>query len=259
VDPNDSWEKVATWYDEHLRGIRTYHREVLAKEVVRLLHPFPRGPLLDIGCGEGFFTRLLFQEGWRPAVGIDLSPTLIRKAREKGPKEIRYLVGDGENLRPIGGKFSSAIAILTVQNMAHPEKMFQELFPLLQEGAPFLIVTLHPAFRFPRQSGWGYDREKGIIFRRMDRYMTPLKVPITMHPGKKNSPVTYTYHRPLSFYFENLAKGGFLVDAFVELCSQKKSTGPRAKIENRARQEFPLFVAIRARKITLPSGKGNKE
>jgi hypothetical protein len=33
-----------------------------------------------------------------------------------------------------------------------------------------------------------------------------------------------------------------------EWCSNKKSTGPKAKMEDRARQEIPLFLALLAKK-----------
>ncbi|MCE2510423.1 MAG: class I SAM-dependent methyltransferase [Alphaproteobacteria bacterium] len=40
------------------------------------------GELLDIGCNEGFFTRLATQKGWR-SVGIDVNEATIRYARKK--------------------------------------------------------------------------------------------------------------------------------------------------------------------------------
>jgi hypothetical protein len=55
----------------------------------------------------------------------------------------------------------------------------------------------------------------------------------------------------LQFYFKALRKAGFLVSRLEEWNSQKKSQpGPRADAENRARKEFPLFLALEAVKVS---------
>jgi hypothetical protein len=51
-------------------------------------------------------------------------------------------------------------------------------------------------------------------------------------------------------YISALAEAGLCVDALEEWVSNKKSLpGKRAKAENRARKEIPLFLALRARLI----------
>ena len=58
-----------------------------------------------------------------------------------------------------------------------------------------------------------------------------------------------SFHRPLSSYAEALAKAGFVIANLEEWKSNRVSeTGPRAKAENKARNEFPLFMAIDAQK-----------
>jgi hypothetical protein len=43
-----------------------------------------------------------------------------------------------------------------------------------------------------------------------------------------------------------LFNNGFLIEKMEEWISDKKSEGGRAKIEDKARAEFPLFLAIKA-------------
>ncbi|GGK80594.1 class I SAM-dependent methyltransferase [Mangrovihabitans endophyticus] len=46
------------------------------------------GPTLDVGCGPGRLTRLLHRFGC-PALGIDVSGTAVRMARERGATALR--------------------------------------------------------------------------------------------------------------------------------------------------------------------------
>jgi hypothetical protein len=80
--------------------------------------------------------------------------------------------------------------------------------------------------------------------------LTPLKIPISTHPVKgEESATTWTFHFPLSAYFHWLNEAGLKVILLEEWASDKKSTGPKAKMENRARIEFPLFLTVIAQKI----------
>ena len=70
-----------------------------------------------------------------------------------------------------------------------------------------------------------------------------------MHPGISGSAKTLSFHRPLQYYFKALAKAGFAVDRLEEWISHKASdSGPRAKAENVARKEIPLFLYLSAKK-----------
>jgi SAM-dependent methyltransferase len=139
---------------------------------------------------------------------------------------------------------------LVIQNLEDPLKALGNASKALRPGGKLLIVMNHPCYRIPRQSSWGVDEAKKLQYRRIDLYLTPLKIPIQTHPGAgEKSETTWSFHRPLSDYVQALAKAGLMVETMEEWISDKKSTGPKAKMENRSRTEFPLFLAISARKI----------
>ena len=55
---------------------------------------------------------------------------------------------------------------------------------------------------------------------------------------------------PLQVYFKALKRAGFAVTGLEEWISNKKSeAGPRAKAEDKARKEIPLFMMIEATKL----------
>ena len=60
--------------------------------------------------------------------------------------------------------------------------------------------------------------------------------------------MTYSYHFPLSEIRHFLQEAGMMMTRFDKWCSNKESTGKWAKMENRTRKEFPLFLAIESMK-----------
>ncbi len=125
--------------------------------------------------------------------------------------------------------------------------------PAILGAAPYprlVIVMMHPCFRGPKATSWGWDEAAGVQFRRVDRYLVPRKEPIVTHPGKNPGQYTWTFHRPLQTYAKALRGAGLFIDAIEEWPSHKMSQpGPRASAENTARKEIPMFLVIRAVKI----------
>lgn len=204
--------------------------------------------LLELGCGQGVVARSLPQ-GVR-YTGVDLSPSLIREARgrKKSPLHLFEVADATQPLSLPAEGYSHVLIVLALQNMEELGGLFANCSHCLQKGGKLLLVINHPCFRIPRQSSWGFDEAKKIQYRRIERYMSPLKVPIATHPGRSASPDTWSFHDPLSGLLAPLFHYGFAVDALEEWCSDKKSEGGAAKWENRAREEIPLFMALRCRK-----------
>jgi ubiquinone/menaquinone biosynthesis C-methylase UbiE len=245
----ESWEHVAAWYDSLAGELGTeFQQEVVIPGVLRLLELRRGEKALDLACGQGAVSRALHKAGAQ-VTGVDLSPRLIEMARQRSPKAIRYIVSDARHVESLAdGSFDVIVFVLAAQNIEAIEPVFAECARLLRPGGRLVMVTTHPAFRIPRQSGWKYDEERRLLFRAVDRYLTPLKIPIDMKPFKRpGRRLTWTYHRPMQAYVNGLAAAGLWVNALEEWPSHRVSQpGPMAKAENRARAEFPLFLALRA-------------
>jgi SAM-dependent methyltransferase len=246
-----SWDPVADWYADYLSKPDTLQNEVVFPGTLRLLDAKSGKKYLDIACGEGAFSRRLAQEPGVLVDGFDASPSLIEKAKKIAPRKSRYSVADARVFsETVSNNYDGAVCILALQNIDPIETVFQEAHRVLKPGSPFVMVINHPCYRQPRQSGWGWDENRKIQYRRVDRYLSPYEQPIEMHPGKRTSERTSSFHRPLSTYVNALSKNGFIIDAMEEWVSPKTSdSGPRAKAENVARKEIPLFLAIRARRV----------
>lgn len=259
-----SWDHVASWYDKLVGEEGSdYHKNVVLPAALRLLEPAAGEKVLDLCCGQGVFCRQLAQLPVKEIVGVDASPSLIRAAqqREHDPK-IRYVVGDARNLGELAdGSFDAAACLMAVHDLDDIEATFASLAralrppprltdPADREPGRAVVIFMHPCFRIPRQSSWGWDDEKKMQYRRLDRYYSPMTIPIATHPGSEPGTQTLFFHRPLSAYMNALGRAGLAVVECEELLSHHKSEpGGHSRGENRSRQEFPVFLALKAMRI----------
>jgi len=244
-----SWSAASDWYSTYLETEEdSYQRKVILPNLLRLLDIRKEMKILDIACGQGFFTRAFFEAGAH-AAGADISKELIAEAKKLSPKAIPFHVAPADALTfAKKGEYDAATIVLAVQNIENIADVFKEAARVLTPGGPLFMVMMHPAFRIPRGSSWDFDEENRIQFRRVDRYLSQSRTELLVHPGKEKSPVTVSYHRSLQDLSKALAKAGFAITKIEEWISHKESQkGPRQQAENTARKEIPLFLMLEAR------------
>ncbi len=247
------WEHVADWYLSWVgKEGGQHHRKVTIPTVLDLLEPRPGEWILDVGAGAGVLAPSIAGAGAH-YVGIDLSPTLLRFARRHHGHLGRFLLADARKLDQVpelkGQPFDAAVFLLSLQDMDPLSEIFRSVGQVLAAPGRVVLLITHPCFRVPRLSGWGWDEAHQLQYRRIDRYLTPLPVPMETIGGKQRG-VTVRFHRPLAEYVNGLAEVGLLVDRLVELPScQTRPPGPRARAENFAVQEIPMFLGLRARRL----------
>lgn len=240
-----SWKAVSDWYDSIVgeKG-HFYHREVIIPNLLRLLRLKTNDRLLDIGCGQGVLSRAIPHDV--DYIGIDIARPLLTIAEKyQKTKRFTFIEADITQPWPLSHlpKVSHAACILTLQNVEDPGAVFEELSHVLMEGGRAVFVINHPSFRIPRQSRWNFDEKTKTQTRELFSYMTAQRIPIITHPGKQQT-TTWSFHIPLSTLTSMSSSSGFVIETIEEWCSTKHSTGSAAKAENRARKEFPLFMAL---------------
>ncbi len=248
-----AWGPVAQWYDGLVGDEGSeFHREVVLPGVIRLLGLEAGASAIDIACGQGVLCRALNERGVK-IVGVDAASELIHAARERGPAGIEYRVGDARELIGLSaGPFDAAACVLAIQNIHPIAPVLTGVSWLLRPRGRFVLVMMHPCFRGPKETSWGWDAAANVQYRRVDRYLLPRKAPIVTHPGQDASEYTWSFHKPIEAYVKALRNAGLLIDAIEEWPSHKHSdSGPRAAAENQARKEIPMFLAIRALKVGL--------
>ncbi|MBE3598801.1 MAG: class I SAM-dependent methyltransferase [Limnochordaceae bacterium] len=118
-------ERYESWY-EGPTGIRMDRQEkaVLRRMLDEAGWLGPRARLLEVGAGTGHFTRWLKGLAGR-VVGVDLSPLMLRKARELGTTGL--VGGDAARLPFASGSFDAAVLVACFEYMPHPVRVLQEV------------------------------------------------------------------------------------------------------------------------------------
>lgn len=242
-----NWHQAAQWYDK-LVGDKgsDYHQNLIIPGALRLLAPRRGEMIIDVACGQGVFCRELSKSG-AVVTGIDSAKGLIKAARKRS-LEIKYHLANAEDLSAFGpGSFDAASCLMAVQNIENYQAALKAIGRTVKQHGRLLLVMSHPCFRVPRQSSWGFDEQRDLQYRRIDGYLSELKVPIQMQPGYDPHLYTLSFHRPLGAYVKALNAAGLAVTALEEWPSHRQSKpGKRSKAENRARKEIPLFMALLA-------------
>jgi len=245
-----SFEESSNWYAACVGDKGHYfHRNVILPRIKQILTMHKSSKIIDLACGSGVLQRWLNPE--IEYVGLDISKSLINEAKKHAKKTQTFLQADITEQLPITDTdFSHAFLILALQNIEDGEKAIKNASMHLKKNGKFIIVLNHPCFRIPRQSAWVVDDDKKLQSRLVSSYMSSMKIPIKTHPSKKSSSLTYSFHHPIGTYIKWLYSSNLVVEKIEELCSDKKSTGTKARMENRSRKEFPLFMIIVAKKVS---------
>lgn len=259
-----SWDPLAHWYDGWVGpGGSEHHREVAVPATLRLLAPQPGEHILDIGAGQGVLAPHIARAGAH-YTGVDASPRLVDIARTRHGKTGRFYVGDARRLDAIPGvrfgSFDAAVFLLSLQDMDPLADVLAQAAKALKQGGRVVLLLTHPAFRVPRQSGWGWDEGRKLVYRRVDRYLSPLAVPLKALPGRDGRQTTRSFHRPLQAYVNGLAEQGVLTERMEEIPAHKLNVeNAPSRATNLARREIPLFLGLRGRKLTGPAREAGRE
>lgn len=111
--------------------------------------------VLDMACGEGFYTRMVRQGGAAKVTGVDLSQGMIelaRKQEEANKQGIKYVVGDARHLA-LPEKCDLVLAAYLLnyaRNRAELRAMCHGIANCLKAGGRFVTVNSNPALDFSR-------------------------------------------------------------------------------------------------------------
>jgi toxoflavin synthase len=110
--------------------------------------------IMDLACGEGFYTRMLRQQGAERALGVDLSTGMIELAREQETRHqqgIEYSVGDARSLNPSekADLVVAAYLLNYARNQPELQAMCDGISRCLEPGGRFVTVNASPHLHFP--------------------------------------------------------------------------------------------------------------
>lgn len=138
----EAYFSLADWF-EYLNDDCGYEEwsQYLVKKLSSLVKNGAKG--LDIGCGSGYFTRVLKKAGY-DVTGVDISQSMLMKAEKLSSAErlkIQYILGDITSFKSIE-KADFAVAVNDCINYVKKDKIkkaFSGVYSSLKKGGYFLF------------------------------------------------------------------------------------------------------------------------
>lgn len=200
------WDASAgAWVRQVGRDLNRSH--LLDPVAFELLGDVRGRSILDVGCGEGRFCRMLAERG-ATATGIDPTASLLETARQRDPAT-RYEVAMAEDLPFADGSFDDVVTYLTLVDILDYRKALEEMTRVLRPGGRLLILNVAPHCSVA--NGWVKDAQGVRQYYAMDDYMEERAL-LCEWAGIR----ILNYHRPLSAYMETLLGLGLRLRRYLE-------------------------------------------
>lgn len=238
-----TWNDYAVDYDQKVGETGDLdHENIINPKILELLGDVQDKKILDLGCGNGYFSRMLAREGAN-MTGVDISSDLIEIAIKKTKEQklnINYIVSDASDIKAIeSNKFDiivSNMAFMDIENIDHTIK---ECSRLVKDNGILLFSIVNPLFGiFERQ------KDEQDHYLKLTKYKTETTI---INENRGYNFETIHYHRPISFYINTLARSNFLIANYEEI-STKYFKGKEIDDQEFLDfiQEFPSFLIIKA-------------
>jgi ubiquinone/menaquinone biosynthesis C-methylase UbiE len=210
----ERWDSV---FDADGDESRKYHGDAA---LLSMLGDVRGARLLDLGCGNGYLSRILAGSG-AEVTGVDPSENMIalaldREARD--PLGVKFAVASTGDLSPfVDGEFDVIVANHVLTAVVDLDGALAEVDRVLRPGGRLVALFSHPCFSCgPRE--WislvpDSPRREEIAGYVVDHYFRTGTYMIEGWDGF--APVPYV-HRPLKEYWRAIRNAGFAVDDFDE-------------------------------------------
>lgn len=193
--------------------------------------------LLDLGCGTGIRTSQLFSLSPKKIVGLDLSPKLIKIAKNNFPR-IEFHSGDAKKTGFKNSEFDIVNSGLMIHYFKSLNPLFKEVSRILKPKGYFVFSMHHPFYEVTKREKEGN------------------KAKYSLKPYFHNKPYKWEllegmkligHHHTFEDIFASLKQARFIIEELIEphkIYSKKKFD--KKHIEKATK--YPSFLIIKARK-----------
>ena len=168
------WDESADAWNHFVEsGLDYYRIEFHGPALLDACSPVSGQDVLDLGCGQGWFSRQLARQGAR-VVGIDWSTRLIAHARQheaSQPLGITYETLDAAEVarRFVAESFDLITACMSIMDMPRPDLVLASARALLRDHGRLVMSVCHPLTETTHRE-WKYDEHGNKLALEIDRY-----------------------------------------------------------------------------------------
>lgn len=245
------WDEVAQDWDRFVEEGHDYHRRLGHGPALLTLIGRVRGVrVLDVGCGQGWFSRALARRGAK-VTGVDWSKGMLELARrheQEEPLGIRYVHGDVTGLDRVLGpqQFDLVTSCMALMDVPDPGRGLKAISRLLSSRARLVFSIPHP-FN-DASTRWSNPRVGHHGPRLVDHYFD--EGPFTLDwklrgtSGVMRAP---QWHRTMTTWSRYLRDGGFAITRLEEPRISAALAQREPRLEGGRR--VPYYLVLEARRL----------
>ncbi len=163
--------------------------------------------VLDLGSGEGRFSRMLAERGAKP-VGVDIARELVEAAHDRDGGGAEFVQGSATALPFRTGSFDLVVSYVMLIDVADYTAAIADAVRVLKAGGRLVVANLGFV---SAAAGWVRDGEGHKLHFPIDRYAEERSYVV----GAAGLRVR-NWHRPLSAYMRAYLSQGLVLQQFVE-------------------------------------------
>ena len=214
----NSWDRIVyTRAQDLINRTDSSYVEIIEPWVVNetLENTNEASRVLDIGCGCGYLTNLIYCNGRKNICGIDISKESIKLAQ----KTYHNLTFDCQDIYTARFKnlYDICLVIMVLNNMPEIKAFFEILFSTLNIGGKSVIVLPHPCF-WPNK----HINNQHYEYMREDSY----KIKFATKGRKDYNTFIRYFHRPIETYLDTIINSGFSINKVVEFVEKDNNINP---------------------------------
>ena len=256
IEAGRYWDENAPVWTQLARAGYDLYRDLVNTPAFLEMLPDVNGLRgLDIGCGEGYTTRLITGRGARLRA-VDISPNFIAFAREveaKDPLGIEYRVASAVQLPFADQAFDFVVATMSLMDIPEADGAVREAYRVLRPGGFLQFSIGHPCYDTPHRrlirDADGMERalEVGGYFENADGRVNewifgaaPKEVKKDLRPFR-----TPYFHRTLSWWLNTVIEAGFTIERVNEPYADEETARKHPYVRDTRLVAYFLHVRCR--------------
>lgn len=131
---NHRYDSMENYVEDRVSNVARYH------EMFSQFVSFRGKTVLELGCSSGYILNSFLEKEPFTAIGADLLPEALEKARREHGERIRFVQTTETSIPLPDDAVDVVYTVDTVEHLSHPTEIFRETYRVLKPGGTLLIL-----------------------------------------------------------------------------------------------------------------------
>jgi demethylmenaquinone methyltransferase/2-methoxy-6-polyprenyl-1,4-benzoquinol methylase len=136
------FDEISSRYDGLNRVLSFGLDRSWRRKACRLALTGGESSLLDLGTGTGRFLADCLSDSVRDAWGLDFSENMLRRARRRSSKRVRFVRGDFHRLPFAGERFDAVVSAFALRSVSDMPRFAAEIHRVLKASGKTALLCL---------------------------------------------------------------------------------------------------------------------